>query len=325
MELRVKVGGIAGREFAGQWRERLNRWCLGCFGFDTSYTAALSTSTIGTQVETFSMNVGDDQTLPGASVPVNLSTSATLTVLDHAAGIVTVTSGNGFLVHAGSNLLLATINLSNAAGTRSDLEVGSAPSITSGTLGNGPATPYYVPAGTAQAYTAAFNAPATPGKFTDTVTFASAGENQSLPGADPLSSLSVSITGNVYSGQAVWNATSGSWGTNAYWKDMIGGGPTEAPGLAGYATDTATFGPTVFSGIEFISLDAATPVLSSLVFNSSTVKYWVFQGVGTSALTLTGSDSSSPAALTVIRGAPGWMRPSCWAAIWSLAIAATWR
>ena len=199
--------------------------------------------------------MGDDHTLPGASAPTDLSTSATLTVLDHAAGSATVTSGNGFLVHAGTTVVSATVSLSNAAGTRSDLEVDSAPSISSGTLSSGPATPYYVTAGSAQAYTATFNAPSTPGVFSDTVTFASAGDNQSLPGANSLGSLSVSITGNVYSGKAEWNATTGVWGTSANWKDTVGGGPSGAPGMSGYATDTATFGPAASSGFAVVVLD----------------------------------------------------------------------
>ena len=115
----------------------------------------------------------------------------------------------------------------------------------SGTLSSGPATPYFVSAGSAQTYTASFNAGNTPGVLSNTVTLASAGDNQSLPGASSPGSLSVSITGNVYSGQAEWNATSGPWGTSANWKDTVGGGPSGAPGVLGYATDTATFGAAV--------------------------------------------------------------------------------
>ena len=48
------------------------------------YTAALGTGTLGTQAKTFSLNAGDDHTLSGASAPINVSTSATLTVLDHS-------------------------------------------------------------------------------------------------------------------------------------------------------------------------------------------------------------------------------------------------
>jgi len=271
-------------------------------GSNQIYTAILNTDTLGTQTQTFSLSAGDDQTLPGASAPKNLSAGATLTVLDHAAGSVKVTSGSGFLVHAGATGLSATVSLNNAVGTRSDLEVDSAPTIGSGTLGNGPATTYYIPAGSAQAYTATFSAGTTSGAFSDTVTFASAGDNQSLPGANALGSLAVSIMGNVYSGQAVWNATTGVWGASANWKDSVGGGRSGAPGILGYATDTATFGPIVSSGVAAVALDGAAPVLSNLIFSNSNASYWILQGTGTTGLTLTGTNGGSPAAMTVISG-----------------------
>ena len=246
-------------------------------GSAQSYTAVLNTSTVGTQVETFALNAGDDHTLPGALPPTNLSTSATLTVLDHAAGSTTVTGSNGLLIHAGATVLSATVSLNNASGMRSDLEVDSAPTIANGTLSSGPATPYYVPAGSAQAYKAVFNLPSTPGLFSDTVTFASAGDKQSLPGTNSLGSLSVSISGNVYSGQAEWTASTGVWKTAADWTDTVGGGPSGPPGVSGYVTDTATFGPNSFTGFVVVALNSAAPVLSNLIFSSSDTSYLIFQ------------------------------------------------
>jgi autotransporter-associated beta strand protein len=270
-----------------------------------SGSLAQSASQVSTIMAT-STNLGANTVTFTANDPnssnISQSTTATLTVLGHAAGSATVTSGNGFLLHAGTSVVSATISLSNAAGTRSDLEVDSAPTIGSGTLGNGPAMPYYVPAGTARLYTATFNVGNTPGVFSDTVTFASTGDNQSLPGANSLGSLSVSITGNVYSGQAEWNATTGLWGTSTNWKDTVDGGPSGAPGMLGYASDTATFGPTVSSGTAVVALDGAAPVLSNLVFSNSNAGYCILQGTGTTGLTLTGTDGSSPAAVTVISG-----------------------
>ena len=130
--------------------------------------------------------------------------------------------------------------------------------------------------------------------------FASAGDNQSLPGANALGSLSVSITGNVYSGQAEWNASRGSWGTSANWKDTVGGGPSGAPGVLGYVTDTATFGTAVPSGTATVALDSAAPLLSNIVFSNSNASYLILQGSGTTGLTLTGTGGGSPAVVTVI-------------------------
>ena len=184
----------------------------------------------------------------------------------------------------------ATVSLSNAPGTRSDLQVGSVPTIGSGTLGNGPAAPYYVPPGTATGLYGHFNAGDTPGAFSDTVTFASAGDRQSLPGGTIRRARFRPITGNVYSGKAQWNATSGDW-TTANWLDTVGGGPSAALGLAGYATDTATFGTAVGSGTAVVSLNSAAPVLSNLIFSNSNASYMLVQGTGATGLILTGTDS----------------------------------
>ena len=113
--------------------------------------------------------------------------------------------------------------------------------------------------------------------------------------------MPVSYTGQVYSGQAEWNTTTGYWRTAANWKDTVGGGPSGAPGLSGFITDTATFGPNEFSGIVVVALNSAAPVLSNLVFRSSNASYWIFE-TGTTGLTLTSSNGITPAAVTVISG-----------------------
>ncbi len=53
-------------------------------GSAQAYTAVFNTGAVGLQTQTLSLNVGDDHTLPGASPPLNVSASATLTVLDHS-------------------------------------------------------------------------------------------------------------------------------------------------------------------------------------------------------------------------------------------------
>ena len=193
------------------------------------------------------------------STNLSQTATATLTVLGHAAPGLAVTLGNGFLAHAGATGLSATVSLSNAAGTSSDLQVGSAPTIAAGTLNGDPATPFFLSAGSAQTFTATFNAGNTPGPFSDAVTFASLGDDQSLPGANPPGPLSVSIAGAVYSGNAQWNARNGVWGTTANWQDAVGGGPSAAPGLAGFASDTATFGSAAAQGALFVKLDGSAP------------------------------------------------------------------
>ena len=51
-----------------------------------------------------------------------------------------------------------------------------------------------------------------------------------------------------------------------------------------------------------MTLDSAAPVLSNIVFSNSNASYFILQGSGTTALTLTGTDGSSPAAVTVLGG-----------------------
>ncbi len=110
------------------------------------------------------------------------------------------------------------------------------------------------------------------------------------------------MTGDVYSGKAQWNSTTGPWGSSANWKDTVGGGPSGVPGVSGYATDTATFGSAVPSGDAFVVLNGVAPVLSNLIFSNSNASYTILQGTGTTGLTLTGTGGSSPAAVTVISG-----------------------
>jgi autotransporter-associated beta strand protein len=51
-----------------------------------------------------------------------------------------------------------------------------------------------------------------------------------------------------------------------------------------------------------VVLDGVAPVLSNVIFNNPNASYWVLQGAGTTGLTLTGTDGSAPAAVTVISG-----------------------
>jgi autotransporter-associated beta strand protein len=236
-------------------------------GSTRAYTATLNTGTLGVQNQVFSVNAGDDHTLPGASAATNVSTTATLTVLDHALGSAAVTAGNGFLVRAGATGLTATISVSDAAGGRSSLQIGAAPTIGGGSLSSGPTVPYLVSPGSAQSYTATFGVGNMAGAFSDTISFPSAGDNQSLPGASVPGSLSVSITGNVYSGNAVWTGTAASWATANNWRDA-GGGPTNAPGGDGiFGHDTATFANS--GAATAIDLTGADPNLQALAFSSS--------------------------------------------------------
>ena len=189
----------------------------------------------------------------------------------------------------------ATITLNNASGTRSALQVNSAPGIGSGTLSGGATTPYYLSAGSAQTYTASFNVGNTPGVFSDPVTFSALGDNQSLSGCNPLGTLTVAVTGNVFSGNGVWSSSGGSlWSANGNWSDANAAGVHAAPGtFSGYKnTDSAAFSGA--GSVTAISLSGAAPSLNALSFSNSS--YTLSGG----SLTLNGSNGT--ASVTVSGG-----------------------
>ena len=88
-------------------------------GSSQSYTATLSTGTLGAQIQSFSLNVGDDQTLPGASAPASVSTGVNLTVLGHAAPSLNVVSGNNQTVIVGATGISTGLSLSNGTSGQS--------------------------------------------------------------------------------------------------------------------------------------------------------------------------------------------------------------
>ena len=110
-----------------------------------------------------------------------------------------------------------------------------------------------------------------------TVNFVSDGTGSSGLGLTALGSQTISVTGNVYSGQGVWNTNGGgSWTDFSKWTTLGG-----VPGIDGAlsAGDTALFGAALSAGSATVSLNGASPHVSSLTF-STTAKYTVAQGTG---------------------------------------------
>ena len=105
----------------------------------------------------------------------------------------------------------------------------------------------------------------------------------------------IAVTGSFPSGpvNGTWtNGSNGNWSGSGNWSGGY------APGLWGYATDTATFSTAATSGNSVtVTLDAS-PVLSAMTF-SSTSSY-VLQGSGGNILTL--SATSGVALVTVSAG-----------------------
>lgn len=265
-------------------------------GSTQSYTALLSTGTLGTQTQTFSLNVGDDQTLSGASAPADISTSATLTVVTNR--VVTASTANFNLVHVGSAVSQPIkLTTSGDDSTFTRVSVGNAGPDANGISVSGGKTPFFNSSTVTDQRTIG-GVFSSVGTFNGSITLPTTGEG--LPGEVPIN-VPVNYTAQVYSGQAEWNFSTGLWETAADWKDTVGGGKSGPPGVSGYATDTATFGPNSYSGLVVVALNSSAPVLSNLIFDNSDTSYLILQ-TGTGSFKLTSLDSSSPTAVTVISG-----------------------
>jgi autotransporter-associated beta strand protein len=273
-------------------------------GSAQTYTAAVSAGSSGTQTQTFSLNVGDDHTLSGAAPAGDISTGVTLTVV--ANRVVTASAASFGLVHVGAAvsqpIMLSTIG-DDSHFTR--VTVGNTEKDANGISVTGGANPVFNGSSVMDQRTLGgiLN---NVGAISGTITLTTSGEG--LAGETPVN-VSVNYTGQVYSGKAQWSTNSGAWSNNANWIDTVGGGPSGAPGISGYRSDTATFGPGSATGLTVVSLNSAAPVLSSLVIDSSAAGYAIVQGTGTTGLTLTGSDGSSPAAVTVLSGTHAILSP----------------
>ena len=120
-------------------------------------------------------------------------------------------------------------------------------------------------------------------------------DDSGLSGASSnLGSLVITVTGNIYSGQGVWNrSSSGSWTCAGNWTTSGG-----VPGIDGVlsANDTATFGNVIGSNSAAVTLD--TPVtVAAVTFDNAAAGYTL---CGSNALTL--NNSGSGATITVAAG-----------------------
>ena len=134
----------------------------------------------------------------------------------------------------------------------------------------------------------------TPGVFNGAVTLTTNGEG--LTGESPIN-VPVNYSVRVFSGQAAWNGSSGSWGNPANWQDQVTPSISVVPGVWGVSGDTATLGSGP-SGPVTVTLDGTSPHLGSLTF-SSTAGYTLASGSGG---TLNMDNGPSAASVTVATG-----------------------
>lgn len=250
---------------------------------------------------------GTNGVLAGAALNSGGTQSVSVTVLDHSSGSASGTTIGLPLAHvgyAGSLAGTTSASVNNASGARVNLKTTGGTSTGFVTINN---VSGILPGGSASIGAALANGQPI-GTINQTFNLSYADDSTLNGASGNLGSLAISVTGEVYSGKAEWNVTTGPWGAPGNWKDTVGGGLTGVPGVLGYATDTATFGRAVALGTATVALDGVAPLLSNMIFDDPNASYWVLQGAGTTGLTLTGSDSNSPARVTVISGSH-WVQP----------------
>jgi fibronectin-binding autotransporter adhesin len=247
-----------------------------------AYTAALNTATIGAnESNNYTINV-QDQALPGQGAAYNANATVNLNVEDHSAASLSTGSVNFGNAHQGGTVANATTNLQNAAGLRADLQVVSTGGLTPTNV------PLIAPGGSAT-LTATVNT-ATAGAYSQNYTIQTE-DDQSVAGANAGNpNLTFQVTGNIYTGQSVWNTNGGgTWGTltpppNGTNFGTNWGANQGSPGLDPnfVNTDTATFDNTALTAgnTATVTLDGAIPSLKSITFNTAGGGYTIAQGTG---------------------------------------------
>ena len=261
-------------------------------GGSGTYTAAITTGTVGAgQIQPFTLDAGDDQTLAGADALAQQSQDITVNVYGHAESSISGTSFNLGNVHLGYSATTSTTQLvtnGTAGAYIVDLKTSS---TTSGNLTiNGLSG---ISAGNSGTLAATLASGQGVGVINENLVITYADDSTFLGASNNLGTSTLNVTGNVYSGQGVWTSTTGgTWGTlttnfGLNW-EAAGG----TPGLdASFAdTDTALFG-TLGSGT--VTLDGSAPSLRGITFNNATDSYTLAQGSGTASLTLNGGNGAA--------------------------------
>ncbi|MCE9556361.1 MAG: PEP-CTERM sorting domain-containing protein [Planctomycetes bacterium] len=161
-------------------------------GGSGTYTATgfdVTTAGIGKTLST-SLKAGDQQSIAGANALSTLSTNFTYNVYNHSAPTLSVASGNNQSIITGGSLAAATASLSNTAGTTpAPLDVNTFSNLIGGST---------VASGGTGTYTATGFDTTTVGLNKTLATSLKAGDQQTITGANALSTLSQNFTYTVY-------------------------------------------------------------------------------------------------------------------------------
>ncbi|MCE9546734.1 MAG: autotransporter-associated beta strand repeat-containing protein [Planctomycetia bacterium] len=160
-----------------------------------SYTATgFITNTVGlNKTLSVSLNAGDQQTITGHNGLSNLSTNVTYSVYNHSTPTLSIASGNNQSGFVGGSFANATLTLANTTGAApAPLDVNTLSNLT-GTTGSG-----VVASGGSGTYTSTALDSSTSGIGKTLAVSLKAGDQQTLSGANALTTLSQTVTYNVY-------------------------------------------------------------------------------------------------------------------------------
>jgi fibronectin-binding autotransporter adhesin len=261
-------------------------------GASADYTASLNTGTVGAgQSQVFSLEAGDQQSLPGANSLSTYSATVALNVYGHAEPVVSGSTFNLGYIHEGYTAPVVSNTLAVTNGESGDYIVDlKADGVTSGDLSlNGISG---VGAGDSAGVAVTLGTGLGVGTFGGVLVQTYA-DDSSLAGASSnVGTVAYSVTGEVYSGHGVWNTVGGgSWGTfdSGFGVNWQAGGGSPGLDAAFTSTDTATFG-TAGSGV--VTLDGAAPSLKAITFDNATDSYALLQGTG-GTITLNGGTNTA--------------------------------
>ena len=256
-------------------------------GASSSFNVGLNTASVGAQSGTVALALNS---VVGASASARTGGALSVGSQDiavsgvgyrpAAAGFDTTSASLGKF-HVGATNISGNVTVSNTA-TTSDaysegLSVASNSTTGGASVSNLPTG--LIAAGGSSTVLAKLASVSSVGNNSGTVTLglSTSGVGTSGLSAASIGSQVVTVSAQGYSGQSTWNTNaSGTWGSFNSW-DNDGG----TPGIDGAlsTTDTATFGG-VTTGATTVSLNGASPVLTSLTFNNSGAAYSVAEGTG---------------------------------------------
>ena len=236
----------------------------------------------GTQSGTFTVNDPWETVGPSSlHYKVTYSPSVYLDLYGLATGTVAPAPITLAPVHVNSPTLTSYLTITNtaSAGYYESLDASFGTTTGAGISNNGGAVNYLPPTNSDSSHMSVLIDASTAQNISGSVQvfLNSDGFGSSGYGQMGIATISVPVTGAVYSGQGVWAASgSGTWTPIVNWS-MVGPVPGGVPGIDGSYSigDTATFSSAVSSGLASIDLVDQSPHVASVTFDNNSASYQI--------------------------------------------------